>query len=309
MSKKKLIILSMTCNSGFFKAEDTINRRTWAKDVLLDKEDDGCSFYSYIADTAGSPTYIDDEVNLIHCNSGDGLWDTFYKTIEAFKAILSLSEGFDYVFRTNTSTVVNVPLLRQFVDTLKDDETAWCGELYATDIPCPLPFTIYPRGNALLLSRKLVERIVDWSKYVVVPPRMFADDNIIGNVLNTYHMLRFEEYNKYIRSFGQGWYESADQNGKTFTVNHSNGLCEWNNSNISYDFIKNFIAIQVRSYKNRASEFVKIQKISEELNRGNKGRKDFSEEIERIMKYSNNPKLWHAELRNGKAKYVDYKQP
>lgn len=97
----------MSCNEPFFDAERIAVHETWAKD-LIDGYYPCATFYSYTASTRNY-SYI--ENNTIYVKCGDGLFDTFDKTIECFRILKNLDITYDYIIRTNTSTYLNIPIL------------------------------------------------------------------------------------------------------------------------------------------------------------------------------------------------------
>ena len=264
--------------------QEKVCRETWAKPVL-DGKYPNIKYFTYYGGCQEQS--IDEENHTIKCTSDDGLFKTFEKTIEAM-TILKDKYSFDYLFRTNTSTYINVGLLNAFIDTLNDDKTVWCGELYDVGLPCPLGGMIYPRGNSVIFSHNIVDVILGFSKYTYCPSENFADDNLIGNILNTYHLLRFEDYKAYLKSYGFAWY-SAIPDGTMDWL--GNGLSTWNNTNISYDYLKNFISIQVRSYTDRSNENDKLRDLYEVLG---DGKADYTEEIKFITDYSHSPMYYKS---------------
>ena len=75
-----------------------------------------------------------------------------------------------------------------------------------------------------------------------------VDDLYIGNVLNSYHISRNEDYKKYIKSFTHAWYKCVPGE---FDCGHklSNfGKCG------DAEYYKDFITIQVKRYREREFE-------------------------------------------------------
>ena len=284
MEKKKIIVLVMSCNNKFFEKEELVCRDTWVKPIL-DGRFDNIEYYSYVGGREES--YIDFNEHRIYCKSGDGIYETYQKTYEVFNLLDKYNIKYDYIFRTNTSTVVNVGLLDAFINSGLNDEYVYCGEIYTIGLPCPLINSIYARGNSIILSRHLIDVIKDLNKHVVVPQTLFADDNIIGNIINTYHMLQLSDYRKYIKTYGFAWYECYPKDNRMSQL--SNGLSSWGNTDSSYEYLKNFISIQIKSYVDRESESKKMKNISEIVS-GIKD--DYTEEIEFINRYMANPKVY-----------------
>lgn len=295
--KKKIVILVMSCNDDFFTKEEMICRQTWAKPVLKG-EYDNIEYFSY---TGGSDrSYVDFKSKKIYCKSGDGIFETYQKTLEVFNLLDKFDIEYDYIFRTNTSTVVNVGLLDAFVNSGINDKVVYCGEIYTIGLPCPLTNSIYARGNSVIFSKNIVNVIQDFDKHVIVPPTLFADDNIIGNIINVYHLLRLEDYRDYLKSYGFAWYECYP---KDYTLSQlDNGLSSWGNKDSSYDYLKNFISIQIKSYVDRKTEFKKMKKISEIVS---KKKDDYTDELEFIYKYMSNPKVYIYDRKKDEHMYLN----
>ena len=282
--KKKIVVLVMSCQDPFFKKEEMVCRDTWAKPILKGQYDN-IEYYSYVGGCERS--YVDFHDHRIYCKSGDGIFETYQKTYEVFKLLDRFDIEYDYIFRTNTSTVVNVGLLDAFINSGLNDECVYCGELYTIGLPCPLTNSIYARGNSVILSRHLIDVIMDFDKHVVVPPTLFADDNIIGNTINVYHFLQFADYRDFLKSYGFAWYECYPKEHIMSQLN--NGLSSWGNTDSSYEYLKNFISIQIKSYVDRETEFKKMKKLSDIVSRK---KDDYTEELEFINKYMANPKVY-----------------
>jgi hypothetical protein len=242
---------------GFYQGQEKVVRETWAKDIL-DEKYKNIKFLSYTSNSESIPK-IDDGTHLYCDTDNDGIWSTYDKTYKAFKLIKNLD--FDYIFRTNTSTVVNVRLLNAFVQSLENDEVLWTSEIYSSEkVVCPLPSMNYGRGNGLLISRKLFDVILDLGKYSQMDNKIgYADDNVIGNIINTYHMLKYNNSSDYVRPFTHRWYKSL--------LEHHNGPSEWKNANSSWGTLFPYITIQIRNYYNRKYENDSIRLIAKELDK------------------------------------------
>ena len=120
-SEKKILILTMSCNIPYFKALLATEKDTWAKDVIKGKYEN-VYWYAYTnCDKKHPVPCIDQEDNMIYVNTGDGLYDTYDKTKEAYKLIVDSGLNFDYVVRTNTSVYINVDNLIKKVNSTDDD--------------------------------------------------------------------------------------------------------------------------------------------------------------------------------------------
>ena len=265
----------MSSNNDFFRHQNEIIRNTWGKDVdVLFYEGD----------------YYIDNINgdVLELNCKDTIDWTYAKTYYALKYVND-NLDYDYIFRTNTSTYINTKLLQAFVDSLEDTQVLWTSELYSlSEGIAPYPLTLYGRGNGLLFSKELVElfiRIGINFLYMNV-----VDDLYIGNVLNSYHMSRNEDYKKYIKSFTHAWYKCVPSE---FDCGHklSNfGKCG------DAEYYKDFITIQVKRYREREFEekhYYELHNIMKDCNVGS---------VDKIIEYSNNPSVFLGSV----IGYMDY---
>jgi hypothetical protein len=251
-------------------------------------------YYAYTACGNKKPC-IDKKNHMIYCDTEDDIWHTYQKTIAAFKLIKQEGIEFDYIYRTNTSCVLNYGLLRAFVNTITDDEILYGGELYSIGVPCPKDNDLYLRGNSMILSKYHFNVLLDMDKYVFVPPTLFADDNVIGNVLNCVNIMKYRFYTYYIRSYGFAWYKTSTR------LRHCNGCSSWNNTNDGYEYLKNFIAIQIKSYEDRSLENERMRHISSIVN---VEKDDYTQELDFIRRYMDDPYYWYNNTKDRVQKYV-----
>ena len=147
----KIVLLVMSCNDPVLKT------CTEMLDITLGKEAEkyGVKYLTY---TGGhSEQSIVD--GCIHCVSSDDLDSTFLKTQEALRLV---KESFDpdYVIRTNTSTYVNLDLVTKFIESEMDrhqQRLIYNGEI------ADLNGRIQLRGNSFILSREMVDKIIEFN--------------------------------------------------------------------------------------------------------------------------------------------------
>lgn len=293
---KKIIVLVMYCNSPFFIEQERACRNTWGKKIL-DGKYSNIEYWSYTACSDGVKEHVDFDEHRVYVNTGDGIYETFQKTERCLRLLREEGVEYDFIYRTNTSVVLNVGLLNCFVNSITDDTIVYGGELYSMDVPCPLPHYPYLRGNSIILSKKVVDIILSFGKYVVVPDSIFADDNIIGNIMNCYHMMRYESKYKYVKSYGFAWYKST----KKEKTRMQNGISAWNNTNDSYEYLKNFIGIQIKSYDERGVENERIKHISDIVN---VDKDDYSEEMKFIYEYMDDPYIYYFDRKDKTVIYI-----
>lgn len=238
----------MSCNNDKYISQAKVSKESIIKQIDYYGLNNNFEVYDYIGDS--SEQYLED--TTIHLLSKDDKYHTFEKSIECFDFI-NKNIQYDYIFRTNTSTFINVKLLYEFIKLMKPYDTLWCSEIYSTnDVKCPNKLDSYPRGNGMLISMNLIELIL--KKYLdgyktkldnimFENQNMISDDSCIGTILNEH--FKNDSVN-HLKSFTHGWYKCYDR----MIHNRGNKICHWDNDNISYDYIKHFITIQLKDYIN-----------------------------------------------------------
>lgn len=156
---KKLLILSMLCNKEKWLNEANIVRRTWANDILQ-KKYNNIDMYFFTSSTNGED-YVDENAHVIYVNSKDGVADTAEKTIKAFKYSLN-NFDFDYCILTNTSTVLNIKLINEFINSDLIDEKCF----YGGKLICRFNACLFFRGNFIMLGHESVLKVATNSKIV-----------------------------------------------------------------------------------------------------------------------------------------------
>jgi len=289
----------MSCKDEFFKKEEQDIRETWLK-PLVDHEDgyemfDWC-FYDASPD-AVKHTYSKDQHHLeLRCE--DDTNHTYKKTWYALNAVEKLFGDYDYVFRTNTSTYVNLKLLSRFVETLDDDTTLWASELYSlSNSFCPYPLYLYGRGNGLLMPKKVVSLLLNNGKVALYLDK--CDDWMIGNILNSYWMSVGEDYLSHIKSYTHGWYKCVPEDMPT---NHK--LCTYGNHDKSYEKMGKFITIQVKRYRERELESKHYHELDGAMKLGNPTEEELDSVCKEIHEYSEDPSVFIGSILG----YVSYSE-
>lgn len=258
---KKILIMAMSCQHEFFVNQEEHVKATWAKDVI-DGKYENISFMFYRGGYEKNAFSKKDR--LLKLNVEDDIYNTFKKTYFAFSMADKVCGEYDYIFRTNTSTFVNVELLNAFVQQIENDDFVYSGDIISlTEIASPYPMCLSIRGNSLLLSKKNVELILKEGL-----PFLYCDttdDAAMSNIINTYHIKNGEDYRSYLKSFYHGWY-------KCITKDFDNGhkLSTYGNSSLDFEYWKHFITIQIRNYgdltnyvfrENESEKFYELQKL------------------------------------------------
>lgn len=187
----------MACNIPFFKKQFEYCKLTYAKDILEGKYEN-IDFWGYTASTDGK-YHINKKKRLIEVPSDDTIYGTYDKSTKAIKTLISQNIEFDYIFRTNCSTYINVELLNQYVNIHCVPDKIYSGSLICSEVGCgPYDWSIFACGNSMLLSRKWIQVLLDNN---VEDCRRFdrlscpdydktsiytVDDNAFGTIINTY---------------------------------------------------------------------------------------------------------------------------
>lgn len=288
---KNIIILVMSCKDPFFQEQEKLIDETWGKDILEGKYPN-ITLVKYHGDEEENK--IKDNIMYLHCE--DDINSTFKKSYLAL-SLCKRYYQYDYIFRVNTSTYVNVDLLNAFVQSLKQDDVLWCAEEYSlSESMTPFPLYLFGRGNALLFSKYLVDIIISQGfSYLYFN---MTDDNTIGNILNSYWMKNNMNYLDHIKSFRHGWYRCIGTNVIT-----KNSICQWMNDNCSFDFMKTFLTIQIKRYWEREKENQNYIDLYNNCFKDNKD-DDIQKSVELQYEYSKNPNVFIGSILG----YVSYEQ-
>lgn len=267
----------MSCDKDFFIQQEFVIENTWLKLA------ENFPNIDYLIYRGGDSFNFDEERHLLQLCCEDDIDNTFKKTYLALNFVSSNFE-YDYIFRTNTSTFVNVDLLNSFIQTIDTENIIWTSELYSLkESPCPYPYMIYGRGNGIILSKNIIKRILHNGLNILYLKA--HDDWGIGLVLNSEYMSNNLNYLDFIKSYTHGWYKSVN-------VQYDNGhsLCTYSNMNNSFDFLKKFITIQIKNYEDRYKE----NESHYELYRifSNNMDENIDDSVNFIYEYSKNPNVF-----------------
>ena len=192
---KKILILAMSCNQDFFLQQEQNIRNLYAKDILEGKYEN-IDFWVYTAST-DEKYHVNKKQHKLYVPCDDSLSGTYEKTFKTFNLLEKTDIEYDYIFRTNLSTYVNVELLNSWVNSeFIDDKHIYSGSIYCTkNATGPFEYCLYGCGNSLLLPKFWVNIIAHnhVSKYRYInnvvnqdEPYYKIDDNAIGLVVNSY---------------------------------------------------------------------------------------------------------------------------
>lgn len=276
----------MGCNDKFFIEQTNIIKETWAKNII-NKTYSNISFMSYV----GSETYeiYNDEDYILTVKCEDDLDNTFKKTIYALKWIENNNIEYDYIFRTNTSTYINVPLLNAIVQQLTDENIVYASDIYSlTEGNCPEPLNIYGRGNGILISKKMVNVLIKESINLLY--LNIVDDMAIGNILNSYWIKQNKDYTKYIKGLCHAWYKAVDYVNIVGGEKPDYILCTYDNDNGDFDFLKKFVTIQTKMYYHREDESDNYRELNNIMI--NNIDDNIEETVKFNMNYGENPNIF-----------------
>lgn len=294
---KKILITVMSCNDDFFVNQEQVMKDTWIKQI---DQFDNIDYIIYRGDPNIERHKYDKQQHLLSLRCEDDLNNTFKKTYYAFKLAHKIYD-YDYIFRTNTSTYVNVALLNQFIQNLEDDNILWSSDLYSlSNSFCPYPLYLYGRGNGMILSKNLIDIILtEGISYLYLEK---CDDWIIGNILNTYWIKQGKDYLDYIKGYKHGWYKCVPEEQPN---NHK--LCVYGNQNKSWEFIKQFITIQVKRYRERHLENAQYKELNEVFEQNKYDDNDLEEQVKSNIEYSKEPSIFIGSIL-GYTNYIEWKK-
>lgn len=275
---KKILITVMSCDKEFFSNQEELIKQTWAKDII-DGKYPNIDIVFYIGCPVINETYFDNDLKTIVLKCEDGLDNTFKKTIRAFEYIDNNYE-YDYIFRTNTSTYINVQLLNEFIQSITDDNILYGSEIYSlSESTCPYPLCLFARGNSIILSKKHIGILLKDS-YPLLYLNL-CDDYTIGSIINSHWIKQNIDYTQYIKGIPHGWYKC------TFTeVRNNHSLCTYYNTNTDINFLSQFITIQIRNYNDRNLETQHYLELHDLFSTYKLTEKD--EAVNKVIEYTKN---------------------
>jgi hypothetical protein len=187
---------------------------------------------------------------------------------------------YDYIFRTNTSTYINVQLLNEFIQSITDDNILYGSEIYSlSESTCPYPLCLFARGNSIILSKKHIGILLKDS-YPLLYLNL-CDDYTIGSIINSHWIKQNIDYTQYIKGIPHGWYKC------TFTeVRNNHSLCTYYNTNTDINFLSQFITIQIRNYNDRNLETQHYLELHDLFSTYKLTEKD--EAVNKVIEYTKN---------------------
>lgn len=187
----------MSCNrEHFLNLEALVRQELFGKDIL-DGLYPGIDIYFYAA-SRDEKYHFNRKTHRMEVPCGDDIYSTYEKTMLAFRMLDTLGIEYDYLVRTNTSTLINLNNLRLFIDGIpENDEHIYTGNIYSTDDGSgPEKFDMYALGKLVIFSREWIKRISSYDiencvKHIKDESLLDrnlslwnVDDNAIGMVVN-----------------------------------------------------------------------------------------------------------------------------
>ena len=183
----KILILLMSCNKPLYLEEETACRETFLKDVY----DYGVPYLFYKGlNEEHNEQGIDYDTQTIYVDAPDDLAGTGRKTALALRE--SLDIDYDYLIKTNVSTYINIENVMRWIETWpgKDDTNIYGSRFIVNKASLDIPF---PRGNFVIMSRKMVEGSLDiMDKLVGKDGIPKTDDTLVGLSMLYYQMKKLE---------------------------------------------------------------------------------------------------------------------
>ena len=152
----------MFCNIEHYKRMFNICKETWAKPIL-DNEYSNFQYWGYTA-SYDNLAHINQKEHIIYVPCDDSRKGTYIKTYLALYIIKTHPEifgEFDYIFRTNVSTFINLELLNMLINNIKDEKEIYCGHIYIRqgkgEYNLPKDFYALLVGHSILFNKLYIE--------------------------------------------------------------------------------------------------------------------------------------------------------
>ena len=146
----KIVILILSSNTYPSKRNKNIINTTWGKGNT-----DLTQIYFYQSD-------IKNELNqnILSIKDSGTAQDIGYKTLKAFEWVKS-NVDFDYVFRTNTSSYVNVTNLEKYIqEECSEDDLLYRGILHERKYKSTTSNFAYVNGAGVLMNKKVIDLVL-----------------------------------------------------------------------------------------------------------------------------------------------------
>lgn len=174
----------MSCNDvERYKYEEIAVCENWGKGIIEGKEEN-VDLYFYSG--GYEKNEVDSESHQIKLTSPDTWNGTYKKTLDAFRVANDI--GYDVIIRSNTTNWLNIDFLKRFINSDDFDENCYYGgRVLCGAVSKYIP---YMRGNILILSKKVVNDLLEAEKYELDG----VDDVNLGLSLYKLYRERGESY-------------------------------------------------------------------------------------------------------------------
>ena len=190
----------------------------------------------------------------------------------------------DWIFRTNTSTYVNIRVLNDFILNHADPKITYGSDLYSlSEACCPYPLCIYPRGNGILTNKEVYDKAII-KNGISFAYQTICDDIVFGNLINTYNINKGRKYIDYIGGLPHAWYKCVD-----VEFNNGHKLSKFGDSRLNYN---NFATITIKKYREREKEKEHYLELHEKI------KSDYLNNVEepiwtsKMLKYVKDPSIF-----------------
>ena len=188
--------MCMGCNDPYYTQQWEDVKETWAKDIIDGKYPD-IDIIMYTSSGNNEYFYNQNE-HILYVPCNDSLIGTFEKTVKAFQSLEMFGAEYEYILRTNCSTIINVKLLDAFIHSdAYNKNKIYTGRLFFNgEKSAPFKTSLIYPGNFLLFDKhyinlinftsvEMVKQIMD-SERIIHKDLFAVDDLTICAVLNTY---------------------------------------------------------------------------------------------------------------------------
>lgn len=168
---KKIIILVLASDTYPSRRNQMVQKKTWVKD-----QTENIKVYFY---KAGKNTLIQN--NDLIVKSGDRADEIGYKNFKAFEWIYK-NEDFDFLFRTNTSSFINIKNLESYINNLKrSKDPIYDGIVLNLKNKKNKSCIKFVSGAGILFNKKAIEVLINnQNEY----DHSLWEDVAIGELLN-----------------------------------------------------------------------------------------------------------------------------
>ena len=150
LPKTKIIFLILSSDKYPSPINEKKQKKTWVK--YAKNNGNKALFYK-----GGTNEILDED--YLYVNSGDGLYDIGYKTIDALKWVKK-NYDFNYVIRSNSSTYINVKEIEKFIESLDLNTPIYAGRSTSFNNQFN-----YVHGSCIILNSLAVMNIIENEKY------------------------------------------------------------------------------------------------------------------------------------------------